>query len=175
MPFESAACPALASRSLDMRIAFWTAFDFVRPFHALQQWWCDPRGFTTSAKKALSTNINAAPFFTASGADISANHGKMTDRAAVERSRPATIFHRSLALAPTRFSSPCSLVIPPASQKSYRAGVHATTTRRHGGQKPMRMVKGSASTQEAGHFFIAGRMADVCAELERLAEYEATH
>jgi len=38
----------------------------------------------------------------------------------------------------------------------------------------LRVVDASAAPASAGRMVISGRMADVCAELERLAAFEAT-
>ena len=38
----------------------------------------------------------------------------------------------------------------------------------------VRVIEGAGATASAGRMFISGRMADVCAELDRLAALEAT-
>ena len=158
-----------------MRIAFWTASALVRPLHALQQWWQGPKGPTPPATNSLSASMGAVLSFTVESADIAANHGKVTESIVVEKVHAAPISYRPSALAPVHFLSPCGLVAPTALQKIHRVGSRPTATRRHGTPRPVHMLHCSASPQEAGHFFIAGRMADVCAELERLAAHEATH
>ena len=158
-----------------MRIAFWTAFALARPFHALQRWWQDPKESMPPATNSLSVSMGAVPSFTMDGTDLATNHSKMTENIVVERMHPAPTSYRPSALAPIHSPSLCSLGATTASQKVHRIGSRPAATRRHGTQRPVRMLHGSASTAEAGHFFIAGRVADVCAELERLAAHEAAH
>lgn len=155
-----------------MRIAFWTASALVRPLHALLRWWLGP---TVSAAPSLATSMGAARPFTVDGTGIDAINSNAAKNIHVERVGPAPISYRSAALVPIHFFSPCSLVARAPSQKIHRAGNRSTATRRHGTQRPLRMLHEAASTQEAGHFFIAGRVADVYAELERLAAREAAH
>ncbi len=54
----------------------------------------------------------------------------------------------------------------------------AGPTRTAACQRPLRVlrvVEGRCGTAEAGRMVISGRMADVCAELDRLAESETRH
>ena len=155
-----------------MRIAFWTASALVRPLHALQRWWHGP---AASASPGLSISMGVALSFAVDGAGRAASSSNITKNILVERVSPAPISYRRAALVPLHFFSSCSLVAPTASQRIDRTGNVPTATRRHATQRPVRMLRGSVSTQEAGHFFIAGRVADVCAELERLAAREAAH
>lgn len=155
-----------------MRVAFWTASAFARPLHALQRWWHGP---TVSATHSLSTNRGPVLSFTLYSSHIAASSSNTNENIYVERVSPVPISCRSAALAPLHVPSPRSLVTSTASQKNERTGSRPTATRRHGISRPVRALHGSASIKEAGHFFIAGRMADVCAELERLAAHEAAH
>lgn len=155
-----------------MRVAFWTASAFARPLHALQQWWHRP---TASDTHGLSTSRGAVLSLTVDSSHIAASSSNTRESIDVERASPLPISSRPVALAPIQYRSPGSLVTPIASQKIHRTSSRPAATRRHGMQRPMRAVHCSVSTQEAGHFFIAGRMADVCAELERLAAHEAAH
>lgn len=141
-----------------MRVAFWTASAFARPFHALQQWWQDRKGSTTALSNGLPSSSQAVPSLTLDRLDIAANHSAVTQSIVVKRAPTLLTYHR---LSP--------------SPKNHCTISRATATRRHGPQRPARMLRGTASTQQTGHFFISGRMADVCAELERLAAHEAAH
>ena len=153
-----------------MRVAFWTASAFARPLHALQRWWHVP---TVSVTHRLSTNKGAVLSLTLDNGHIAASSSNTNESLNVEKVSPVPISCRPAALAPLHFLSPRSLVTPTASQKIHRTGSRPTATRRYGISRPVGALHGSATIQEAGHFFIAGRMADVCAELERLAAYEA--
>lgn len=155
-----------------MKIAFWTAYALVRPLHALQRWWLGP---SVSSSPGLSTSMGAELPVTVDGTDIGAFSSKTTQSNPVERVSPAPISYRPAALVPMHFFSPCSLGAPTSLQKIHRAGNRSTATRLNGTQRPLRVLHGSASIQEAGHFCIAGRVADVYAELERLAAREAAH
>ena len=141
-----------------MRVAFWTASAFARPFHALQRWWQDRTGSTRSATNELTTSLRTAPSVTPEPVAAASNHSIIADSIVVKRAPPVPVYYRLSA-----------------SQKTHCTSGRATATRRHGVQRPVRMLRGTASAQQAGHFFIAGRMADVCAELERLAAHEAAH
>lgn len=55
-----------------------------------------------------------------------------------------------------------------------RATTGPATAARRGTRRPVRVLH-PASHAEAGRMVIAGRMADVCAELERMAACEASH
>ena len=164
--------PALVSRSLHMKVDFWTASAFARPLHALHRWWYGP---TALATNSLSSGIGAVLPLAADSIDIAANSSNTNENINVERVSLAPVSYRPAAWEPIHFHSPCSLVTPTASQKTLRTGSRLTAARRHGTQRPVRVLHRSASSHEAGHFFIAGRMADVCAELERLAAHEAAH
>lgn len=157
-----------------MRIAFWTASALVRALHALQRWWHGPTT-ASSAPASLSPSMGVALPFALDGTDSAARRSSTTQSIHVERVCPAVTSYKPAAFVPIHFLSPCSLVAPTASQKNHRAGNGSTATRRHGTQRPVCMLRRSTSTQEAGHFFIAGRVADVYAELERLAAREAAH
>ena len=158
-----------------MRIAFWTAPALARPLHALQRWWQIQKGPATPALNPLCTSTGHVPPSMEDGMKIVKTQDGMPEGVVVERVHPTPLSHAPSVLAPVHFLSPSSLVATTALQKNHRASTRTTATRRHGTQKPARMMHGSASPPEAGHFFIAGRMADVYAELERLAAGEATH
>lgn len=153
-----------------MKIAFWTAYALARPLHALQRWW---QGSSVSPRQSIS--MGAERPRAVDGTDMGAISSTTTQSIHVERVIPAPISYRPAALVPMHFFSPCRLGAPTSSQKIPRAGNRSTATRLHGTQRPLRILHGSASIQEAGHFCIAGRVADVYAELERLAAREAAH
>jgi hypothetical protein len=64
----------------------------------------------------------------------------------------------------------------PRRERAHRPAAVRTTACRPASRRPLRVVRvvdGSALSQQAGRMFISGRMADVCAELDRLAALEA--
>jgi hypothetical protein len=82
-----------------------------------------------------------------------------------------------LAGAPARTNSAASMC---STAKDVRRTccVSATAPRRHHARpgRPLRVVRvldGNHGIRDAGRMVISGRMADVCAELERLAALEA--
>ena len=158
-----------------MRIAFWTAPALARPLHALRRWWQVQKRPAIPALNHLPTSTGTAQLFMENGMEIATTQDEIDESIFVKRVRPAPISYATSALAPVHFLSPCCPVATTALQKNHRASTRLTTTRRHATQRPLRMLHGSASPTEAGHFFLAGRVADVCAELERLADGEATH
>lgn len=158
-----------------MRIAFWTASALARPLHALQRWWQGPKGPPLPATVSLSASMGTMPSLTLDDTDIAASHGERAEGTVVERAPTEPISYRPSALARVHFLPSYGLVAPTAVQKIHRIDSRPTATRDHGTPKPVRMLHCSASPQEAGHFFIAGCIADVCAELERLAAHEAAH
>ena len=158
-----------------MRTAFWRASTLARPLHALQQWWQDQKKPTCADHNGFSASMGMLPCPTVDRNHLAANHGNFTEGTSGERMHSIPISCPLSTLAPAHLYLPYILVAPPAVQKIHRTANRSTAVRRHGAQRQARILNCSASTQEAGHFFISGRVADVCAELERLAAREAAH
>ncbi len=106
-----------------------------------------------------------------------------TDAAQAPRRTPAAAAHRcSVGPAPV-----AGVEVPEAPTAPSDAPLHpAHTSQRHWGgpirsmplQRPLRVVRvveGRPLRAGAGRMVISGRMADVCAELDRLAELETQH
>ncbi len=102
----------------------------------------------------------------------------------------AHLFDRALDLRPTLSRDPLrSRPLPGCAPRSLVAPVAAPAasapqrswggaTRLVSAQRPLRVVRlveGRAGCPGAGRMVISGRMADVCAELDRLAELETRH
>lgn len=109
-------------------------------------------------------------------ADVLANASQTNEGPSQEaQTTPQLSFSPSALAALSRFLLPCSPVEHTAATKNHRIAPCHSAAQRSEASNPVRTMRCSASMQGAGHFFIAGRMADVCAELDRLAEYEAAH
>lgn len=153
-----------------MKIAFWTAYTFVRLLHTLQRW---GRGF--SLFPIQNIGMYTEPRFTVESNARGAFTRTTTQTIPEEQVRLYPMAYRPAALTPVHFFPPCNLRTPTSLHKVPRNANRSTSIRCPGAQNPLRILHCSTSTQEAGHFFIAGRVADVCAELERLAAREAAH
>ena len=85
-----------------------------------------------------------------------------------------------LMLAPSARSSTPESRAPAVRSAAVRASSSwpaAATSRRQTPRRPLRVVRvldASNARAGAGRMFMSGRMADVCAELDRLAALEAT-
>lgn len=159
-----------------MEIAFWTAKALARPFHALQRWWKNPGNACLAASNHLASGSEPSLPTTSQTTNVWANATEANVYHCVPNqieSQPCDV-PSTLAL-PMHLRLPCSVAAHPAPIKNRRTSHCTATVKNRDTQKPQRPMRCSASKPEAGHFFIAGRMADVCAELDRLAAREAAH
>lgn len=173
--FQSTGRACLCFMELSMEIAFWTAKALARPLHALQRWWKNPtRTYAATSHHPAGGSQPALAitrYATRDGASASPakeDHSIYHGNKALPCCAPSTL------VIPTRLRLPCSVATHPAPVKNHRTSAW-TASKNRDVLKPLRPMRCSASAQEAGHFFIAGRMADVCAELDRLAAHEAAH
>lgn len=79
---------------------------------------------------------------------------------------------RPAAPAPVRCQEPAAHVVRTRPAVHRPAPAHAARTARTARLRVVRVFEGPQATAGAGRMVISGRMADVCAELERLAALE---
>jgi hypothetical protein len=87
-----------------------------------------------------------------------------------------TMFTLSGLFAPLQALMGWTALAPKRERAHCATAVARATTCRQVPRRPLRVVRvvdGSALSQHAGRMVISGRMADVCAELDRLAALEA--
>lgn len=161
---------------LSMEIAFWTAKALARPFHAFQRWWKNPATADAAATTRLASGSEPSLPATSHPTNIWVNTTEIN-----AYHRDPNQIESLLCDLPSTLVSPMHLCLPhnvaalPAPIKNRRTSPCTATAKNRDTQKLQRPMRCSASKPEAGHFFIAGRMADVCAELDRLAAREAAH
>lgn len=160
-----------------MGIAFWTALALARPLRALQCWWQHPSRSPVEGLSSLPDDSYATPAPTSCSVDALASAPQTNQVASmsVDYTTHPLYFSSSILATPSRFRLPCSSTAHIALPKNQRISHCPTAAKNRETPKLVRTMRCSASMQEAGHFFIAGRMADVCAELDRLAAHEAAH
>ena len=161
---------------LSMEIAFWTAKALARPVHALQRWWKTPSRTHAAGTSCLSDDSQTSSTATMHATSFWARGSKNNEGVNIQSLiAPSPCFSPSTLAAPIRLRLTCSSAAHTASPKNHRTNHCPTAPKNRDAPPPLRPMRCSASTPEAGHFFIAGRMADVCAELDRLAAREAAH
>ncbi|NMM90246.1 hypothetical protein B2J88_38955 [Rhodococcus sp. SRB_17] len=137
-----------------MGIALLAASAFVHPLHALGLWWRRQR---THA---------AAPACRAAGPSV-ARHAPHPG-AALRHAAGTTV--SDAATAAEKRAQPCAT----AASESARAALPASVVRATGPHRAVRVLRRSG-TGGTDRLVISGRMADVCAELDRLAAREMLH
>jgi hypothetical protein len=84
---------------------------------------------------------------------------------------------RAMAFVRTRRAAPAAPQFSRETQaRSCNARSAASSTHRYPADRPLRVVRvmeTRTATRSSGRMVISGRLADVCAELDRLAELEA--
>lgn len=136
-----------------MGIALLAVSALAHPLHALNRWWRCQR--TLMVARALRPHTSAAaPSQPSENRPFLAKTAGQSATKAVQAVTPKTPH----------------LPLPIALQRS----VHLAP-RISGAHRPVRVLRRSAVAGAAGRMVIAGRMADVCAELERLVAREAQH
>lgn len=179
MAFQRHARHCLDWMELSMGIALWTATAFVRPLHALQRWWQGPGSTPPACAHAVPGSHFGNPHAPAPVRQCAGNL-PASPAAGEDGCTPTTTVPQSFCSAlepviPVRYRLPCNLTTPAPLPKTPRSSPCASAAKNRESSRSARPLHGSVPTPEAGHFFLAGRMADVCAELDRLAAHEAAH
>lgn len=159
---QSCLCSTPDIRSFHMGLALFALSAFSQPLHAFVHW-LQPSRCTDDSHSAVPAVriVSNAP----EGLSSCAVPG------ASEKSRPH--------FQPPAFVAGTAVSVPASPHRHAPGRVHSapsgssgpTTASHHGARRPVRVLH-AASRPEVGRMVIAGRMADVCAELERMTACE---
>ena len=157
-----------------MRIASLTAASLARPLLTMQRWW-------QQLHPALSAHVHPASWMEDGGSR--ALHTSSFDSVLTwrrSRSRSVSLPRHETASDPAEHG----LVLPALWRKKLRAvpvrncdvGLDGSVRHKFQGSAPaLRVLHRPANLATPGGLVIAGRMSDVCAELDRLVAMEALH
>lgn len=145
-----------------MGIASLTFSAFSQPLHALARWlqpamhgWHDPAAAAARPRTCKAPlPATAAPTWPAAAARMPRDES-------------------TLALAGSRALVPSAGAESLCSAAAQIAKTHHSGTRHVQARRVVRVLRTAASGSDAGRLVISGRMADVCAELDRMAAREA--
>ena len=163
-PCNPACAQPLTSRSFHMGLALFAFSALAQPFHALVHWLQPQTGVPAPNAARLASNANGCrevfspgPTTVADPLSTLSSSWSAGDGCLAVSAPTSTRSHRSVRLQ---------------SAPSGPSGIR--TPGRQGTHRPVRVLH-SPPRSNAGRMVIAGRMADVCAELERMVACETRH